>query len=154
MENAIIVIVCLIVLAFISCWVGGVIVNVWYKYKVLPYHNANTEPNVEVMKILLEDKSVEKINTVLDDMIREVAGVYQIFALSTMENNQYINSEEQEKMERYIETVVTRNIHGELENLLKLIYRINSKEDLEQLVSTRTKIFMINFVINYNKDIE
>jgi hypothetical protein len=71
-----------------------------------------------------------------------------------MENNQYINSEEQEKMERYIEAVVSRNIHGELENLLKLIYRINSKEDLEQLVSTRTKIFMINFVINYNKDIE
>ena len=154
MENIVTMVICFIMLFILCLWVGGSVVNLWYKYKILPNYNPNKEPNVEVMKILLEDKSVEKINSVLDSMIKEVAGVYQIFALSTMENNQYINSEEQEKMERYIEAVVSRNIHGELENLLKLIYRINSKEDLEQMVSTRTKIFMINFVINYNKDIE
>lgn len=147
------VLCCVITMIIMTGWCAGFIVSMYYKLKVLPKYEGIKKPDVEVMKILLEDKSVEKINNVLDSMIREVAGVYQIFALSTIEN-QYINSEEQEKMERYIETVVGRNIHGELENLLKLIYKIDSDEDLKQLVSTRTKIYMIDFVINYNRDID
>ena len=111
--------------------------------------------DVNVCNLLMQDKIVDKINNVIDSMIKDQAEVYQLMVLSTNELlAQYINSEEQDKMQHYLIYVVKKHISPEVKDLLSLVYNINTDKDLEDLISLRVKLYLINFVVEYNKSIE
>lgn len=108
-----------------------------------------------IYNILLQDKLVDKINNVIDSMIRDQANVYQLMVLSTNEMSvQYLNTEEQDKMQKYLTHITCKHISPEVKNLMNLIYNIKDDEDLKNIVSLRVKIYLIHFVVEYNKDIE
>ena len=101
------------------------------------------------MRILLEDKAVDKIDEVLDNFIHNAAGIYQILALP-IENKEYLRQEDIDKMTGYISTMVLKNMTPEVVSLLSLTHVFDSAEDLSELINLRTKLYVLNFVVSYN----
>lgn len=111
--------------------------------------------DISACNLLLQDKIVDKINNVLDSVIKDQAEIYQLMVLSTNETTaQYLNSEEQDKMQKYLIHVVYNNISDEMKQLLSLIYNTDDDKRLKDLVSLRVKIYLINFIVEYNRNIE
>lgn len=112
------------------------------------------ELNPDIAKLMLDEKLLDKINSYIDNLISEAAGIYQIMVLS-VNPNQYINTEEQIKMEKYVYYSAFKNINQPRSiELLKLVYKIENNDDLKSIIDIRVKIYMINFIKDYNKDIE
>ena len=107
----------------------------------------------KINKIILEDKYIEKVNLLIDDFINQASEVYQIMQLSQTPND-YLKPEEAEVMKKYIFLSVKNNMTQEVQNALKSIYIINSEEDLDKILELRIKLYMINFMRQYNDVIE
>lgn len=109
--------------------------------------------NIELLKILLEPDSLNKIDTSLDQFIYNAGNNYTLFKLSQKENH-YITEEDQNEMIMYIFASVKKNMTKEMRRLIGLVHVINSEQDLDNLIQLRTKMYMLNFVVDYNKPLE
>ena len=108
--------------------------------------------NVEVAKLILEGKLVERVNEVIDSLIREHVDVYQVMVLS-MNELQYISAEEQDKLQKYIIYKVVHNISPDVRDIISLAYNVTNDKELEEVVSVRVKMYLLNYIVEYNKEI-
>lgn len=109
--------------------------------------------NNETLKILLGENTVNKIDEIIDTFIRNAGDMYNILVLSSNVNN-YMNENDIEKMQEYIILSVENNITDSILELIKLTHKIDNQQDLYDLINLRTKLYMINFVVGYNRLID
>ena len=107
----------------------------------------------EINKIVLEDKHIEKVNTLMDDFIRQASEVYQIMKLS-QSSIEYLKPEDAETMKKYIFASIKKNMTEDVVKAIKSIYVIESDEDLDKILDLRINLYMINFLRQYNDVIE
>lgn len=110
------------------------------------------EFNVEVSKLILEGKLVEKSNEIIDSLIREYTDIYQVMVLS-MNELQYITAEEQDKLQKYIIYKVFHSLSPNVRDVISLAYNTNTDKEIEEVVSTRTKMYLLNYIVEFNKEI-
>ena len=112
------------------------------------------EIDVQLATLLLGDNFVGKVNSLIDSLIQEQVEIYQVMILARDMSIHYIKAEEQDKMTKYIIYSVMKNISPELKQLISLIYDTKTDKDLENVIGIRTKLFLINFITNYNKEFD
>jgi uncharacterized protein YbcI len=141
---------------FLSIEVGILIILLAITYyvdhskpKEVPIH----VPDIDKLHILLEDKSIEKINSVIDSYIDEIANTYILMILAT-DDRQYINTEEQEKMLKYIRYTSLKNLSQDMKDLIGIVYKVESNKDIEEYINLKCKVYMINFIVDFNKEID
>jgi len=118
-------------------------------------NNKNREQiNVELATLLLGDNFVGKVNRLIDSLIQEQVEIYQVMILARDMSIHYIKAEDQDKMTKYIMYSVMKNISPELRELIGLVYNTETDKDLENVINIRTKLFLINFITNYNKEFD
>lgn len=108
--------------------------------------------NAEAARILLLDNFVDRVNSIIDSLIKEQVDIYQVLILSTADDLHYIKAEDQEKMCNYVIYRVKNNISPELRDLIGLVYNVKNDDDLESVISTRAKLYLINFIVDYNQE--
>ena len=57
-------------------------------------------------------------------------------------------------MQKYVSHMVVESISPELKKLIGLVYNVSTAEDLKNVINLRTKLFLINYIVQYNADIE
>ena len=101
------------------------------------------------IKILLEDNAVDRIDEVLDKYIINAANIYQVLEIAKTQK-EFLNSEDIERMISYISTMVLKNMTPETISLLSITHVINNNKDLIDLIQLRTKLYVLNFSIEFN----
>lgn len=149
MQIALIVIIVFIILLEI-----GVSLYIILTYKKNPKIQKIKEPiDTNLVSLMLEDNFVSKVNLLIDSIIKEHAEVYQVMILSTSEDKaQYITTEQQDEMQKYVLHMTLKNLSPEIRSIMKLVYNIDDPKDLRDVVSMRVKLYLINFIIEYNKE--
>ena len=99
------------------------------------------------INILLGDKAVDKINTLLDKLISEAADKYKILVIK---DELYITSKQIDEMTTYVTAMVNKNMTSSVLAALKLIYKIDNKKDLKDVLDLRIKIYMIGYALDHN----
>lgn len=110
--------------------------------------------NPEILDLLMTDKFLEKVNALMDSLIQQYTDVYQVMILSTATDIEFIKTKEQEEMQKYVSHMVIESISPELKKLIGLVYNVSTAEDLKNVINLRTKLFLINYIVQYNADIE
>lgn len=110
--------------------------------------------NPEILDLLMTDKFLEKVNALIDSLIQQYTDVYQVMILSTATDIEFIKTKEQEEMQKYVSHMVVESISPELKKLIGLVYNVSTAEDLKNVINLRTKLFLINYIVQYNADIE
>ena len=131
---------------------GFIIVDKFKQNKIKEVREKH-EFNVEISKLILEDKLVEKSNEIIDSLIKEYIDIYQVMVLS-MNELQYINAEEQDKLQKYIIYKVFHSLSLDVRDVISLAYNTNTDKELEEVVSIRTKMFLLNYIVEFNKEID
>ena len=116
----------------------------------IPKNNVNPE----ILDLLMTDKFLEKVNALIDSLIQQYTDVYQVMILSTATDIEFIKTKEQEEMQKYVSHMVVESISPELKKLIGLVYNVSTAEDLKNVINLRTKLFLINYIVQYNADIE
>ncbi len=124
-------------------------------YAILESKKENNEENINVdlLNILLTSDSASKIDTVLDQFIISAGDNYTLFKLSQNPNH-YITEEIQKEMIMYIFASVKKNMTREMRTLIGLIHVINSEKDLDDLLNLRIKMYVLNFMVDYNQPLD
>ena len=115
----------------------------------------NTNPKVsdiDRIRILLETDSISKIDGILNTFISNAADIYQILELS-QNQKEIITSEDINKMVNYIVASVNKNMTDDTISLLKLIHKLDSPKDINDLIELQTKLYVLKFVVDYNTPI-
>lgn len=99
------------------------------------------------INILLGDKAVDKINALLDKLISEAADKYKILVIK---DELYITSKQIDEMTTYVTAMVNKNMTSSVLAALKLIYKIDNKKDLKDVLDLRIKIYMIGYALDHN----
>lgn len=109
--------------------------------------------DTDLLDLMLTDNFVSKVNMLIDSIIKEHAEIYQVMVLSTNEDKaQYITTEQQDEMQKYVLHMTLKNLSPELRSIMGLVYDINDAKDLRDVVSIRVKLYLINFIVEYNKE--
>ena len=109
--------------------------------------------DTDLARMMLDENFVTKVNLLIDSIIKEHAEVYQVMVLSINEEGaQYITTEQQDEMQKYVLHMVMKNISPELRSIIKLVYNIDDAKDLRDMISIRVKLYLINFIVEYNKE--
>lgn len=128
------------------------VINLRYVYKKHP-EITKQSIDTDLVKLMLSDNFVGKVNLLIDSIIKEHAEIYQVMILSTSEDKaQYITSEQQDEMQKYVLYMTLKNLSPELKSIMRLVYNIDDATDLKDIVSLRVKLYLINFIIEYNKE--
>lgn len=118
--------------------------------------NINTDINLdaETLKILLEKDSIEKIDGTLDQLITDAIKTYSIFNVSIEGAESYINSVEIKQMSKYVYASVKKNITPAILYTIKLIHKIDTEKDLDDLLNLKIKIHILATTVNNNTILE
>ena len=108
--------------------------------------------NIEVMKLLLEDDIIDKVDNIIDTNIRMASDNYLDLTFGFRNiNDSYLTEEMQTEMSEYIYQSVQKNMTKDVVALISLVHKINNEEELEELIRFRIKMFMISLLIKTNK---
>ena len=108
--------------------------------------------DIDRIRILLETDSISKIDGILNTFISNAADIYQILELS-QNQKEIITSEDINKMVNYIVASVNKNMTDDTISLLKLIHKLDSPKDINDLIELQTKLYVLKFVVDYNTPI-
>lgn len=132
----------------------GVYYMISYK-RLVSSKNVISNPKVsdiDRIRILLETDSISKIDGILNTFISNAADIYQILELS-QNQKEIITSEDINKMVNYIVASVNKNMTDDTISLLKLIHKLDSPKDINDLIELQTKLYVLKFVVDYNTPI-
>ena len=101
----------------------------------------NNEIDLDRIKILLEDRAVDRIDEVLDTYIRNAASIYQVLEIAKTQK-EFLNSDDIERMISYISTMVLKNMTAETVSLLS----ITSSNSLSHGSYSGTNLLLFVFI--------
>lgn len=135
------------------CAIVQLVITIKQNYKKFP--EIISKPiDTNLVDLMLTDNFVGKVNALIDSIIKEHADIYQVMVLSVNEDKaQYITSEQQDEMQKYVIHMTLKNLSPELKSIMELVYNIDDPTDLRDIISLRVKLYLINFVVEYNQDL-
>jgi hypothetical protein len=141
-------IIIIVVSWLVLCSVIGYLITTRLSNKNKQVDN-NGVVDIDRIKILLENNAVDRIDEVLDKYIINAANIYQVLEIAKTQK-EFLNSEDIERMISYISTMVLKNMTPETISLLSITHVINNNKDLIDLIQLRTKLYVLNFSIEFN----
>jgi hypothetical protein len=141
-------IIIIVVSWLVLCSVIGYLITTKLSNKNKQVDN-NGVVDIDRIKILLENNAVDRIDEVLDKYIINAANIYQVLEIAKTQK-EFLNSEDIERMISYISTMVLKNMTPETISLLSITHVINNNKDLIDLIQLRTKLYVLNFSIEFN----
>jgi hypothetical protein len=141
-------IIIIVVSWLVLCSVIGYLITTKFSNKNKQVDN-NGVVDIDRIKILLENNAVDRIDEVLDKYIINAANIYQVLEIAKTQK-EFLNSEDIERMISYISTMVLKNMTPETISLLSITHVINNNKDLIDLIQLRTKLYVLNFSIEFN----
>jgi len=151
MRNSDIILMLIIIIVvswLVLCSVIGYLITTRLGNKNKQVDN-NGVVDIDRIKILLENNAVDRIDEVLDKYIINAANIYQVLEIAKTQK-EFLNSEDIERMISYISTMVLKNMTPETISLLSITHVINNNKDLIDLIQLRTKLYVLNFSIEFN----
>ena len=151
MRNSDIILMLIIIIVvswLVLCSVIGYLITTRLSNKNKQVDN-NGVIDLDRIKILLENNAVDRIDEVLDKYIINAANIYQVLEIAKTQK-EFLNSEDIERMISYISTMVLKNMTPETISLLSITHVINNNKDLIDLIQLRTKLYVLNFSIEFN----
>jgi len=110
-------------------------------------------PNIEKIKILLDEKSIENIDNFINRLINQSIETYMIMNVTTKEH--YINSKESEKISEYVyASIMKYHMTQDVKDTIGIIYDISTNEKLENLLKLKIKINILALLVDNNKVIQ
>ena len=148
-NDMILIIICIMVLSWlITCTIIVYFITKKFSTRVID-KKENDKVELDRVKILLEDNAVDRIDEVLDTYITNAANIYQVMEIAKSQK-EFLTNDDIERMISYISTMVLKNMTPESVSLLSITHVINSQKDLLDLISLRTKLYVLNFSIGFN----
>jgi hypothetical protein len=141
-------IIIIVISWLVLCSVIGYLITTKLSNKNKQVDN-NGVVDIDRIKILLENNAVDRIDEVLDKYIINAANIYQVLEIAKTQK-EFLNSEDIERMISYISTMVLKNMTPETISLLSITHVINNNKDLIDLIQLRTKLYVLNFSIEFN----
>jgi hypothetical protein len=141
-------IIIIVISWLVLCSVIGYLITTKLSNKNKQVDN-NGVVDIDRIKILLENNAVDRIDEVLDKYIINAANIYQVLEIAKTQK-EFLNSEDIERMISYISTMVLKNMTPETISLLSITHVINNNKDLTDLIQLRTKLYVLNFSIEFN----
>ena len=142
-------IIIIVVSWLVLCAVISYLITTKISNKNKQVNDNNGAVDLGRIKILLEDNAVDRIDEVLDKFIINAANIYQVLEIAKTKK-EFLNSEDIERMISYISTMVLKNMTPETISLLSITHVINNNKDLIDLIQLRTKLYVLNFSIEFN----
>jgi len=142
-------IIIIVVSWLVLCSVISFLITTRISNKNKQVNDNNGAVDLGRIKILLEDNAVDRIDEVLDKYIINAANIYQVLEIAKTQK-EFLNSEDIERMISYISTMVLKNMTPETISLLSITHVINNNKDLIDLIQLRTKLYVLNFSIEFN----
>ena len=150
-SNDIIGIVCL-------CFIF--ILGVLLVYKELSFNNhekskkenQNHKFDIEKIKILLEDNSIEKIDNFINNIIKNAIDTYIL--LNVVDKSHYINSKEADIISNYVYATIKNTITDDEKDAIGLFYNISTEEKFDNFIKLKIKISIIALLVQNNQVIE
>ena len=142
-------IIIIVVSWLVLCAVISYLITTKISNKNKQVNDNNGAVDLGRIKILLEDNAVDRIDEVLDKYIINAANIYQVLEIAKTQK-EFLNSEDIERMISYISTMVLKNMTPETISLLSITHVINNNKDLIDLIQLRTKLYVLNFSIEFN----
>lgn len=152
MRNSDIILMLIIIIVvswLVLCSVIGYLITTRLGNRNKQVDDNNGVVDIDRIKILLENNAVDRIDEVLDKYIINAANIYQVLEIAKTQK-EFLNSEDIERMISYISTMVLKNMTPETISLLSITHVINNNKDLIDLIQLRTKLYVLNFSIEFN----
>lgn len=111
--------------------------------------NTKNGNNIEKIKILLEDNSIEKIDGFINNLINQAIEQYMVLNVNTKEH--YINEKESEAIIRYVYATLKINMTQNTKDVIGLIYDVSTDQKLEDLLMLKIKISVLALLVDNNK---
>lgn len=114
---------------------------------------ANTEMIKKLELILSQENIIDKIDGLVDDLIKKAANIYIILNFG-FDKEKYIISTESEEMSLYIKAMIKKNMSPEIRSLIGIIRNIESEKDLDDYLDLKIKLYVIAVVVDKNQLIQ
>ena len=105
--------------------------------------------NPQLLDIITKEGYVDKVNALIDSLINVAGEYFTILSLSS-NSNHYINEKEIDRMTAYIFGMTKKNMTNDIKAAIGTVYKIDYEEELDKVLNLRIKLYVINFVRNYN----
>ena len=112
--------------------------------------NQKSQIDVDLLNALLSDKTVENIDTMVDGFISNAGDMYTLLKLSQNQTH-YISEEIKNEMTSYIFGTVKKNMTPTVRQIIGLIHNVDNEEDLDKYLDLRIKMYVLNYMVNYNQ---
>lgn len=122
------------------------------KETTAPVNIKDNSSDVEKIKILMEKDSTQKIDNLLDSLIKNAVDKYMILNVN-FDREKYLSTQDQEQFCSYVMGMVMKNMTESVKNTLGLIYDISTEEKLKEFLDIRIKIYVLAIIVNQNKDL-
>lgn len=101
-------------------------------------------------KILLEEKSIEKINDVVEELIKTAVDRYMVLNVN-FNSDAYLNSEGQRELSLYVLGSIRENMTPAVKELIGLVQDISTEEKLNNYLELQIKMYILAVVVKTNQ---
>ena len=108
------------------------------------------DDNTEKIKLLLENKSLEKINDVVEGIIKESVDRYMILNVN-YDTDAYLNEATINELSLYTFGMVKNNMTPAVRELIGLTHDISTEDKLDDLLKLHIKMYILAFVVKTNQ---
>lgn len=122
------------------------------KNKKIEKPKDDTSIDPAILAILIQDNSVDKIYSILDQLIKKAIDRYMIFNV-IVDPEAYLNNQMGEELYVYVVASVMDNMSPTMISLLKLVNKIDTPEDLKKIINLEAKIYVASILVSKNKPI-
>ena len=105
-----------------------------------------------IINTILEDGSLEKVNNLIDSLIKDAINMYYI--LNGITGETYLTNDKTVELNRYVFGMVKRNMTPTIKETIGLFYDISSPSKLEEIIQLRIKLHIINVTVQQNRPLE
>lgn len=105
---------------------------------------------INEVKILLEDKSLEKIDDVVDGLIKNAVDIYMVLNVN-FNTDAYLNDDSIKELTQYAFGMVKRNMTPSVMELIGLTNDISTEEKLNEYLNLKIKMYILAVVVKTNQ---
>lgn len=101
--------------------------------------------------ILKQDNYIEKVNELIDSLIRNAGETYVILNPNFNSSDKYITEHESEDMQQYIYLFISGNMTPDIKKIISSVYDISTDDKLKSILKLRIKLYILSLLVNANK---
>lgn len=101
--------------------------------------------------ILKQDNYIEKVNELIDSLIRNAGETYVILNPNFNSSDKYITEHESEDMQQYIYIFISGNMTPDIKKIISSVYDISTDDKLKSILKLRIKLYILSLLVNANK---